>query len=39
MNIYDHAHALAKAIRLSPEFRDFKKSQENWKTIKALKKC
>lgn len=28
MNVYDHAHALAKAIKQSPEFREFKKSQE-----------
>ncbi len=28
MNIYDQAYALAKAIELSPEFRDYKKSRE-----------
>lgn len=37
MNIYDHAHALAKAIRLSPEFRDFKKSQEKLENDKSAK--
>lgn len=28
MNVYDHAHALAKAIKLSPEYKDFMKCQE-----------
>jgi len=28
MNLYDHAHALARAIRMSPQYRDFKKSCE-----------
>ncbi|MGI6329100.1 MAG: YlbF family regulator [Dethiobacteria bacterium] len=37
MNVYDHAHALAKAIKLSPEFRDFKKSQEKLENDKSAK--
>jgi cell fate (sporulation/competence/biofilm development) regulator YlbF (YheA/YmcA/DUF963 family) len=28
MNIYDYAHALAKAIKASPEYRDFKETHE-----------
>jgi cell fate (sporulation/competence/biofilm development) regulator YlbF (YheA/YmcA/DUF963 family) len=28
MNVYDHAHALAKAIRQSPEYKAFIKCQE-----------
>jgi len=29
MNVYDHAHALAKAIKTSGEYRAFKQAQEN----------
>lgn len=29
MNVYDHAHALAKAIKTSEEYRAFKQAQEN----------
>ncbi|NLJ56964.1 MAG: YlbF family regulator [Firmicutes bacterium] len=28
MNVYDHAHALAKAIKSSPEYKEFMKCQE-----------
>lgn len=28
MNVYDHAHALAKAIKVSPEYKAFIKCQE-----------
>ncbi len=28
MNIYDHAHALAKAIKVSPEFKAFRIAKE-----------
>ncbi|MGI6308314.1 MAG: YlbF family regulator [Dethiobacteria bacterium] len=28
MNVYDHAHALAKAIKSSPEYKNFIKCQE-----------
>ncbi len=29
MNIYDHAHALAKAIKASPDYKNFRKAKEN----------
>lgn len=37
MNVYDYAHALAKAIKQSPEFRDYKKSQEKLENDKSAK--
>ncbi len=37
MNVYDHAHALAKAITLSPEFRDYQKSHEKLENDKGAK--
>ncbi|HHT46810.1 MAG TPA: YlbF family regulator [Firmicutes bacterium] len=37
MNVYDHAHALAKAIKQSPEFRNYKKNQEKLENDKSAK--
>lgn len=37
MNVYDHAHALAKAIKASSEYRAFKQAQENLEKDSAAK--
>jgi cell fate (sporulation/competence/biofilm development) regulator YlbF (YheA/YmcA/DUF963 family) len=37
MNIYDHAHVLAKAIKSSPEYKAFKNALENLEKDSAAK--
>lgn len=37
MNVYDHAYALAKAIKSSPEYQAFKKAQEKLENDAAAK--
>jgi cell fate (sporulation/competence/biofilm development) regulator YlbF (YheA/YmcA/DUF963 family) len=37
MNILDHAHALVKALKVSPEYREFKRRQEKLQKDKDAK--
>ena len=38
MNVYDHAHALAKAIRKSPQFTEFKNASKKLNEDETAKK-
>lgn len=37
MNVYDHAHALARALKSSPEYRSFMEAKKNLEADKTAK--